>query len=150
MTKLRYWLLAAALVLAGVIAADKVLGPSLNMYAQRDAPATRGANALDCGKLPGFIGGPFVGDAKTARAVFEAVARGLRGDDFMKAYDIEMREEQHDWVVFQSLKPEPDACGVAPPDAATCSVTAGGAALRCVSTSVRLQSRMLTIRADRG
>jgi hypothetical protein len=126
---MRWWILGAVVVLAGIVAADKLYGPSLNLYAERVAPRAASAS-VTCVKEPGLLAGPFVAKPETARSIFEAVARGLRGDAYMMAYDIKVREEADHWTVYQMVKPEPGDCGVAPPGAPKCRVTAGGGGLQ--------------------
>ncbi len=126
---MRWWILGAVVVLAGTVAADKLFGPSRNLYAERVAPYAASASVV-CAKEPGLLAGPFVAKAETARAIFDAVARGLRGDAHMAAYEIKVREEVDHWAVYQALKPEPGDCGVAPSGARTCSVTSGGGGLQ--------------------
>ena len=67
---------------AAFLAINYVTAPSLNQYTQRTSVAAE----RDCGKEPGFLGGPLVANAETAQGVFEAVALGLRGPAFMAKY----------------------------------------------------------------
>ena len=91
---------------AAFLTINQVTAPSLNQYAARTSVAAE----RDCGKEPGFLGGPFVASAETAQRIFEAVALGLRGPEFTAKYTINVSEETASWAVYQSLHPEPDGC----------------------------------------
>ena len=119
---MRWYVLAMVLVLGTLIATNGLL------WEERVGPPSAAASTT-CPKKPGLLAGPFVDKAETARAIFQAVARGLRGDASMNAYNVNVRDEVDHWTVYQSLRPEPGDCEVAPPGTTTCSVTSGGGGL---------------------
>lgn len=112
---------------AAFLAINYVTAPSLNQYTQRTSVAAE----RDCGKEPGFLGGPLVANAETAQGVFEAVALGLRGPAFMAKYTIHVKEEATAWGVYQSLHPEPDGCkGSTSENCITVTSGGGGLSMR--------------------
>lgn len=112
---------------AAFLAINYVTAPSLNQYAARTSVAAE----RDCGKEPGFLGGPFVANAETAQRIFEAVALELRGPAFMAKYTIHVKEETASWGVYQSLHPEPDGCeGSTSENCVTVTSGGGGLSMR--------------------
>lgn len=73
-----------------------------------EAPAS---SLIACPKEAGLLTGPFVPDAKVARAIFEVVATAKTSAAFMDEYEIEVSDGGRAWTVFQSPKEEPDILG---------------------------------------
>ena len=114
---------AITLVSLGLVSATATLPSSI----ARTSTTTE-TQAVTCEKKPGLLAGPFVASPDTARAIFEAVARGLRGEEFLKLYDINLNDEVDHWALFQSPRPA-DSCTGSTPSDTICTVTSGGGGL---------------------
>lgn len=71
--------------------------------------ATSSAQQSDvsCPHRAGFIDGPYVATAKTARAIATALAQQMQAPDRQAQYDLNIQDGGDHWVAFQSVRGYP-------------------------------------------